>query len=136
MLVHLPIMGILESRWVFKIFKTEYGEVEGKEAAYVPCTFKNTYLENPEEWVEVSSSSLLGKKIKRHYPWLEPVYNDEGQFVDVNIIDKYNGEYVKMQEEIREEKKEEAKERGYKSRYNIRPRGLMPFLKNRMEASK
>lgn len=129
MLVHKTSKGILEEIWTGELEKVKINKVTIEVPLYKKCTFKNTYLENPDEWWEINIDSVLGRKIKKFYPWIDFVVDENGRLVDV--LSQKMEENKEKREKLKEEKKKEAENRGYKSRTNIRPKNLMPFLKVR-----
>lgn len=127
MLVHIPTMGVLVNMWFGEFDKEKSSSGAIKEyPRYVPCTFKNVYLDNPDQWQEIDTKSALGKKILKYYPDVLPVCDESGILVDI-IVPKLE-ENKKERELKRQELKKEAESRGYKNKVNIRPKNLLPFL--------
>ena len=124
MLIHKQTMGVLDTFW------TGENHLDPKSGLQVPVerdyTFRTAPDLSPEEWWEVPMSSKLGKKIRMYYPWITPVVDAAGELTDVELP-----ETAQSQEQAARKTalKEEAVRRGYRSAGKVRPKGLMPFLR-------
>lgn len=87
-------------------------------------------VDDPSEWWEVSRSSKIGKCARKYYPYLEAFEDADGILRDVKPAhDNVATEEDLERERFMEELQAEAVRRGYVRRGKVRPKGLMPFLK-------
>ena len=126
MLVHKATMGVLTWTWTGQHRRMADGSAQPAMRQY--C-FSDLPREEWDAWWEIPTNSPLGQKIRKYYPWVEPVPGPGGQLVDVIITaDDREAEQTRQQEQRRAAQQEEAARRGYRQRGKVRPKGLMPFL--------
>lgn len=87
-------------------------------------------VDDPSEWWEVPRLSKMGKCARKYYPYLEVFEDADGVLRDVkpahgNIVTEEDLERERLMDELQAE----AVRRGYARRGKVRPKGLMPFLK-------
>lgn len=119
MLVHKQTMGIIDRVWTGDYMTDQNG-------VRIPIERKVILddVDSPDDWWEVSTDSSLGKRIKKFYPFITPIVDNDGNLVDVVSINEYD----EAEEQLKKIKMEEMANRGYKNRRGARPLGLMPFL--------
>lgn len=88
-------------------------------------------VDNPSEWWEVSRSSKIGKCARKYYPYLEAFEDADGILRGVkpthdNVVIEEDLERERLMEELQAEA---VRSRGYVRRDKVRPKGLMPFLR-------
>ena len=125
MLIHKGTMGVLTWMWTGK-HRMENGRSLPAMRQY---RLSDLPREDWDNWWELPTNSPLAQKIRKHYPWLEPVLGPEGELLDVNITaNSQDAERERQQARHRAAQQEEAARRGYRKRGMVRPTGLMPFL--------
>ena len=86
-------------------------------------------VEDPEAWWEIPSQGALARKIRRYYPLLRPVVDEEGGLVEVvPLCPDEDQEAAERAREVKAARTQEAARRGYRKAGKVRPLGLMPFL--------
>lgn len=124
MIVHKQTMGAIHTTWTGETKLAPGGILE---PIMVPARLSDFPWLEPEEWWEIMpDQTALIKKILRYYPDLIPVTDRNGNLVDVKPIQESQDP---EQEKIRAELKEEACNRGYTHGGFVRPKDVMPFLK-------
>lgn len=117
-------MGVLDTYW------TGAYRLDPSTGLQIPVeqeyTYKNAPELDPSEWWETSRNSKLGKKLRMYYPWVDPVVDEAGELVDVELQPAAPDE---DQAARKAALKQEAARRGYRRAGRVRPKGMMPFLK-------
>lgn len=124
MLIHKRTMGILDRVWTGRHTRTQNGTLLPMERLAVLSD-----VDSPEDWWEIPSLGALAKKVRRYYPLLRPVTDEEGHLV--GVVPLYPDEDQKAAERAREAKAartQEAARRGYRKAGKVRPLWLMSFL--------
>ena len=124
MLVHKATMGVLDRLW-----SGQY--IRGADGFQVPADRPATLadVDDPTEWWEIPSRSPLARKIRRYYPLLRPVMDENGGLVEaVPLCSKAEQEAAEKAREAKAARIQEAARRGYREVKRVRPLGLMPFL--------
>lgn len=128
MLVHKRTMGVLDTFWTGAYrLDPRMGTLVPVEQEYVRQSVPGL---DAEDWWEVPRRSKLGRKLRLYYPWVEPVVDETGELVDVELQEMPGNERRKIKKELLEQ---EAARRGYRAAARVRPKGLMPFLMRQTE---
>lgn len=124
MLVHKATMGVLDRIWTGQHTRGPDGILNPVERLAVPSD-----VDNPEDWWEIPSRGVLAQKIRRYYPLLRPVVDEEGCLVEVvPLCSEAEQEAAERAKEVKEAQTQKAARRGYRKAGRVRPLGLMPFL--------
>lgn len=124
MLIHKASMGVLDRIWTGRHIRKPDGVLIPMERFAVLSD-----VDDPENWWEIPSWGTLALKIRRFYPLLSPVVDEEGRLVDVvPLHSKMDQEAAEGARKAKAAKSQEATRRGYRYAGKVRPLGLMPFL--------
>ena len=84
-----------------------------------------------DEYLVIDSSSALARKLRMYYPFIIPVYDDNGKLIDVKseAAEMRKEQEAKEQAALKAMMKNESEKRGYKNRFRLRQKNLMTFLK-------
>ena len=124
MLVHKATMGVLDRLWTGR-------HTLGPDGRQVPVELPAVLadVDDPTEWWEIPSQSLLARKIRQYYPLLRPVMDENGGLVEaVPLCSEADQEAAEKVRETKAARIQEAARRGYRNAGRVRPLGLMPFL--------
>lgn len=117
-------MGVLDRIWTGQHTRGPDGILNPVERPVVPSD-----VDNPEDWWEIPSRGALAQKIRRYYPLLRPVVDEEGCLVEVvPLCPEERQEAAETVREAKAARVQEAARRGYRRAGRVRPLGLMPFL--------
>lgn len=127
MLVHKRTLGVLEYIWTgLYTINPKTGEEEP-----LPRRAERQDLldagEDPADWWELSGPPGLLNVLRHNAPLIVPELDADGNLVGAKPL--WQLERQKAQEAVRAKAREENQARGYKSRVNLRPKGMMPFLR-------
>lgn len=123
MLVHKSTMGVLDRIWTGRHSRGPDGVLTPVDR---PAALSD--VENPEAWWEIPSQGALARKVRRYYPLLRPVVDEEGGLVEVVLCPDDDQEATERAREVKAARTQEAARRGYRKAGKVRPLGLMPFL--------
>ena len=128
MLIHKETMGVLDTYWTGTYrLEVSTGLQTPVEQEYSFCTAPEL---SPAEWWEVPRNSKLGRKLRMYYPWVDPVVDETGELMDVELQREAPGG---KQRARKAELEQEAARLGYRAAGRVRPKGLMPFLMQQTE---
>lgn len=117
-------MGVLDRIWTGQHTRGPDGILNPVERPAVPSD-----VDNPEDWWEIPSRGALAQKIRRYYPLLRPVVDEEGCLLEVvPLCPNEDQEASERARETKAARTQEAARRGYRKAGRVRPLGLMPFL--------
>ena len=117
-------MGVLDRIWTGR-------HSQGPDGVLTPVDRPAALsdVEDPEAWWEIPSQGTLARKIRRYYPLLRPVVDEEGRLVEaVPLCPDEDQEAAERAREVNTAMTQEAARRGYRKAGKVRPLGLMPFL--------
>lgn len=117
-------MGVLDRIW-------EGQYARGPDGTQIPVDRPAALsdVEDPEAWWEIPSQGALARKVRRYYPLLRPVADEEGGLVEVvPLCPDEDQEAAERAREVKAARTQEAARRGYRKAGKVRPLGLMPFL--------
>lgn len=124
MLIHKATMGVLDRIWTGRHSRVPDGVLTPVDR---PAALSD--VDDPETWWEIPSQGALARKIRRYYPLLRPVVDEEGRLVEaVPLCPDEDQEAVERARKAKAAKTQEAARRGYQKAGKVRPLGLMPFL--------
>ena len=132
MLFHKRSYGILDKIWC-----GDYTKSVGTNGVMVDTPVERSVTINdiPEgerdEYLVIDSSSALARKLRMYYPFIIPVYDDNGKLIDVKseAAEMRKEQEAKEQAALKAMMKNESEKRGYKNRFRLRQKNLMTFLK-------
>lgn len=117
-------MGVLDRIWTGQHTRGPDGILNPVERPAVPSD-----VDNPEDWWEIPSRGALAQKIRRYYPLLRPVVDEEGCLLEVvPLCPNEDQEASERARETKAARTQEAARRGYRKAGKVRPLGLLPFL--------
>ena len=117
-------MGVLDRIWTGRHSRGPDGVLTPVDR---PAALSD--VEDPEAWWEIPSRDALAQKIRRYYPLLLPVVDEEGGLVEVvPLCPDEDQEAAERARETKATMAQEAARRGYRKAGRVRPLGLMPFL--------
>lgn len=117
-------MGVLDHIWTGRHSRGPDGVLTPVDR---PAALSD--VEDPEAWWEIPSQGTLARKIRRYYPLLRPVVDEEGGLVEVvPLCPDEDQEAAERAREVKAARTQEAARRGYRKAGKVRPLGLMPFL--------
>lgn len=117
-------MGVLDHIWTGRHSRGPDGVLTPVDR---PAALSD--VENPEAWWEIPSQGALARKVRRYYPLLRPVVDEEGGLVEVvPLCPDEDQEAAERAREVKAARTQEAARRGYRKAGKVRPLGLMPFL--------
>lgn len=127
MLVHKKTFGVLQWIWTGDYTYDNHGAYRKEIPIEHEATLEDIPEEERDEYFVIDAKSSLGKKLTLYYPDVIPIYDDDGNLVDVKST---IAEQKRAEKEARNDRlTEEAEKRGYKNRGRVRPKNLMSFLK-------
>lgn len=117
-------MGVLDRIWTGRHSRGTDGVLTPVDR---PAALSD--VEDPEAWWEIPSQGALARKVRRYYPLLRPVVDEEGGLVEVvPLCPDEDQEAAERAREVKAARTQEAARRGYRKAGRVRPLGLMPFL--------
>lgn len=117
-------MGVLDRIWTGRHSRGPDGVLTPVDR---PAALSD--VEDPEAWWEIPSQGALARKVRRYYPLLRPVVDEEGGLVEVvPLCPDEDQEAAERAREAKAAMAQEAARRGYRKAGRVRPLGLMPFL--------
>ncbi len=117
-------MGVLDHIWTGRHSRGPDGVLTPVDR---PAALSD--VEDPEAWWEIPSQGALARKIRRYYPLLRPVVDEEGGLVEVvPLCPDEDQEAAERAREVKAARTQAAARRGYRKAGKVRPLGLMPFL--------
>lgn len=117
-------MGVLDRIWTGQHTRGPDGILNPVERPAVPSD-----VDNPEDWWEIPSRGALAQKIRRYYPLLRPVVDEEGCLLEVvPLRPNEDQEASERARETKAARTQEAARRGYRKAGKVRPLELLPFL--------
>lgn len=117
-------MGVLDRIWTGRHSRGPDGVLTPVDR---PAALSD--VEDLEAWWEIPSQGALARKIRRYYPLLRPVVDEEGGLVEVvPLCPDEDQEAAERAREVNTAMTQEAARRGYRKAGKVRPLGLMPFL--------
>ncbi len=117
-------MGVLDRIWTGRHSRGPDGVLTPVDR---PAALSD--VENPEAWWEIPSQGALARKVRRYYPLLRPVVDEEGGLVEVvPLCPDEDQEAAERAREVKAARTQAAARRGYRKAGKVRPLGLMPFL--------
>ena len=118
-------MGVLDRIWTGRHSRGPDGVLTPVDR---PAALSD--VEDLEAWWEIPSQGALARKIRRYYPLLRPVVDEEGGLVEVvPLCPDEDQEAAERAREVKAARTQEAARRGYRKAGKVRPLGLMPFLR-------
>lgn len=127
MLVHKKTFGVLQWIWTGDYTYDNRGTYRKEIPVEHEATLEDIPEEERDEYFVVDAKSSLGKKLTLYYPDVIPIYDDDGNLVDVKstVVEQKRAEKEARNDLLTEE----AEKRGYKNRGRVRSKNLMSFLK-------
>ena len=117
-------MGVLDRIWTGRHSRGPDGVLTPVDR---PAALSD--VEDPEAWWEIPSQGALARKVRRYYPLLRPVVDEEGGLVEVvPLCPDEDQEAAERARKVKAARTQEAARRGYRKAGRVRPLGLMPFL--------
>ena len=117
-------MGVLDRIWTGR-------HSQGPDGVLTPVDRPAALsdVEDPEAWWEIPSQGTLARKIRRYYPLLRPVVDEEGRLVEaVPLCPDEDQEAVERARKAKAANDAGSRPPGYQKAGKVRPLGLMPFL--------